>query len=188
MGLSGQKTSRRGPVWKGLVLLLCAAAVTLHAQDWAPSGPLLDIIRHLESADGLFTVGDNGRSLGPYQLSKAAWLDVNAWRKAHNLAVLDYTENVWSETVSRGYAADYLRILHARLAKNLDRSPSSAELYAAYNMGVACFARCQYSLPRVNSTTAAKCRQVEAFMRGEPTFVHRPEIAKDDSPVRKSEG
>ena len=154
-------------MWNGLALLLCAAGVTLQAQEWAPSGSLLDVIRHLESADGLFTVGDNGRSLGAYQLSRPAWLDVNAWRKAHNLAILDYTENVWSETVSRGYAADYLKILHARLVKNLERSPSSAELYAAYNMGLTCFARCQFSLARVNSTTAAKCRQVEAFMRGE---------------------
>ncbi len=129
-----------------LAALLCTAATVLRAENWAPSSNLLDAVRHVESADGLLTVGDKGQSLGEYQISEAAWLDVNAWRKTHGLPRYDYVRAVWNPKISRSYAADYLRILRTQLQKSLGRAPSSAELYAAYNMGLASFIRRQHAL------------------------------------------
>lgn len=167
---SRRKNRCRKMAWTWRTLVLGVAVVALRAQEWSPSDRLLDIIRRIESADGLLIVGDQGRSLGAYQLSLDAWTDVNRWRKARGLPLLDYAESVWSESVSRAYAADYLRILRHRLEKGLNRPPTSAELYAAYNLGSAGFARCRFNLARVNSITAAKCRQIAAFMGEAPTM------------------
>ena len=147
---------------KALVLLISCLGVTAHAHDWAPSQALLDGVRHIESADGRYIVGDHGQSLGEYQLSEAAWLDVSSWRKSRGWAVHPYEDHVWNPKVSRAYAAGYLRILHARLESTLKRCPTSAEIYAAYNMGFASFARCQYRLAQANSTTAKKSLELQA--------------------------
>jgi hypothetical protein len=133
-----------------------------YAHDWVPSKALLDAVRRVESADGLLTVGDNGLSLGNYQLSESAWVDVNSWRKTRGKVTFNYEKKVWSEQVSRSYAADYLTILHTRLEKHLRRCPNSAELYAAYNMGLCCFARGHF---RVRSSHKATAEQERWFAR-----------------------
>jgi len=138
----------------------------LRAHEWTPSAALLDSVRHVESSDGRHTVGDGGQSLGDYQISEAAWLDVSLWRKARGLTVHDYDRHVWDAKVSRTYAAGYLKILHGQLEDRLNRCPTSGEMYAAYNMGFASFARCQYRLARANSTTAAKSRQIQLAAGG----------------------
>jgi hypothetical protein len=79
-----------------IILVLWLLAGGVQASDWRPSESLLDAVRHIESADGLLTVGDNGQSLGNYQLSKAAWDDVNAWRRARGVATFKYERDVWS--------------------------------------------------------------------------------------------
>jgi hypothetical protein len=147
---------------KTLFWCFALTLVRLHADPWTPPPALLDIIRHIESANGQLTVGDNGRSLGDYQLSEAAWLDVNAWRKVRGLAVYSYQQHVWNRGVSRAYAAQYLRILHSHLESRLKRPPSWGELYAAYNMGLTSFADCQYRVARSNPATARKCQIVQA--------------------------
>lgn len=129
------------------LLLLCVVAASLHAETWRPSEGFLNAVRRAESANGRFTVGDDGRSLGDYQLSEAAWCDVNAWRNARSLPTFDYDKHVWSEPVSRTYAADYFKILHGQLRRRLQRAPSAAELYAAYNLGMSSFIRRHFRLP-----------------------------------------
>jgi hypothetical protein len=149
-----------------LLLSLAFALGSARAEHWTPPEALLDAIRYVESSNGRMTYGDNGRSLGDYQISEAAWLDVNGWRKSRGLPIHSYYPHVWNPTVSRGYAADYLRILHARLESRLRRCPSWGEMYAAYNMGFAAFARCQFRLARVNPTTARKSLQIQAAAGG----------------------
>jgi hypothetical protein len=119
-------------------------AANLRAESWAPSQTLLSTVRRIESADGRFTVGDQGRSLGSYQISEAAWCDVSAWRRARGFPTFEYGTRVWSESVSRAYAADYLKILREQLKKRLQRPPSVTELYSAYNMGLSSFAKRNY--------------------------------------------
>ena len=78
-----------------------------------------------------------------------------ASRKARGLPAFDYDKHVWNESVSRTYAADYLKILREQLKKRLQRSPSAAELYAAYNMGMSSFASCADSYSQ--RLTELKC-------------------------------
>jgi hypothetical protein len=148
---------------KQLILLACMVAIPVQAAAWRPTDRMLHAVRTVESAQGLFTWGDNGNSLGDYQISEAAWMDVTSWRKGHDLPTYSYQVHVWNKEVSRSYAADYLGILHRALQKRLNRKPNAAELYAAYNMGLGSFAQCQYQLARVNPVTARKCQQVKAL-------------------------
>jgi hypothetical protein len=142
------------------------AAATVRADHWEPPEALMDAIRYIESSNGRMIVGDNGRSLGDYQISQAAWFDVNAWRKSRGLPIYSYYPHVWNPKINRMYAADYLKILHAQLERRLNRCPTWAELYASYNMGFAAFARCQFRLARANSITARKAYQIQAAAGG----------------------
>jgi len=146
------------------VLVIWLIATHLRAETWVPSEALLDAVRHIESADGRYTVGDQGRSLGDYQLSEAAWLDVNAWRKSHGTATYDYANGVWAKPISRAYAADYLKILRGQLRKRLNRCPSAAELYTAYNMGMTSFARCQFRVSQRPDSSTSRNRQLLAVL------------------------
>ena len=148
-----------------LTWVLALSTFSLQAENWTPPGTLLDAVRRVESADGRRLVGDDGQSLGPYQFTEAAWLDVSAWRKARGLPVYGYAQNVWSPRVSRIYAAGYLKILHTRLERRLKRCPTWGEMYAAYNMGFVAFSKCQFRLANANAITAARSRQVQAAAR-----------------------
>lgn len=152
---------------KYLALLFCLLTSQLQAGTWRPTERLMHAVRFVESSHGQFTVGDHGESLGDYQISEAAWVDVTSWRKARGLPTYKYDRHVWDRKVSRAYAADYLTILHVELKKHLKRAPSAGELYAAYNMGLASFAQCRFQLAKVNRTTAKKCEQITEIMRAE---------------------
>jgi hypothetical protein len=131
-----------------------------HATEWRPSKEFLVAVRMLESSNGQFTHGDNGESLGDFQLSEGAWLDVNDWRKARGLKTYQYQNAVHNGFINRTYAGNYLTILQAELRKKLRRAPTHAEIYAAYNLGLKTFGECNFKLDRVNPTTRAKCREI----------------------------
>jgi hypothetical protein len=152
-----------------LILALGLITASAQAQEWAPSEQLLNLVRKIESADGVMLVGDHGNSRGAYQMGAGAWADVSMWRRARQLSTYEYQTAVWDETVSRVYAANYLTMLHERLAKSMQRAPSCGEVYAAYNMGFTAFARCQFSLAHVNAVTARNCRSIDVAMgKAEP--------------------
>jgi hypothetical protein len=151
---------------KHLIWFMCLVAGNASAATWQPPDELMHALSFVESSHGVFRVGDKGQSLGDYQLSEAAWLDVSSWRKSHGKPTYEYERHVWSRSVSRQYAADYLTILYSRLEKRLHRSPTPGELYAAYNMGMTSFAQCRYQLAKVNPTTAKKCQQIDALVSG----------------------
>src|SRR5436190_22829384 len=149
--------------WFALLLLLTQAGF---ASSWQPSERFLSAVRYVESYNGQFIYGDGGQSLGEFQLSDAAWADVNAWRKARNLPVYAYNRHVFNQKINRLYASNYFSILHSDLGKKLNRAPSSGELYAAYNIGMGQFAQCNYKLRRVNPVTLKKCQQIEEIVDG----------------------
>ncbi len=134
------------------------------AVEWRPSPALLQAVQQIESSGGLKTYGDQGRSLGAFQMSEPAWIDVSAYRKARSLKVYDYREFVMHPYINRAYASDYLKMIHEELSRKLRRAPSAGELYAAYNMGLANFAECDYRLANVNPVTAEKCRQIHLMI------------------------
>jgi hypothetical protein len=150
---------------KYLLLFSLIALDDLSAATWRPTERLLYAVRSVESSHGVFVRGDQGQSLGEYQMSEAAWLDVSSWRTARGLRSYDYDQCVFNKKISRQYAADYLTIIYSELQKKLNRTPCSGEIYAAYNMGLGSFAECKYQLARVNPTTAKKCRQIKQIMQ-----------------------
>lgn len=152
-----------------LVLLISVVSCGVAAQatqvkEWRPSDDFLRAVRSVESSNGRYQIGDNGQSLGDFQLSEAAWLDVNEWRKARRLKIYDYQDSVFNGYISRVYASNYLSILHNELTRKLKRAPNHAELYAAYNMGLGTFAECNYRMSRVNAVTRAKARQIGVIL------------------------
>ena len=68
---------------KWLMPFICSWVVV--ATEWKPTDSFLRAVSFIESSNGRFTIGDNGNSLGEFQLSEAAWLDVSEWRKARRL-------------------------------------------------------------------------------------------------------
>ena len=147
-----------------LLISVLACSVVAEATEWRPSEDFLRAVKFFESTNGLFKVGDNGQSLGDFQLSEAAWLDVSEWRKARRLKTYEYDKAVFHSFINRVYASNYLTILHAELSRRLGRAPDHGELYAAYNMGIAMFADCKFSLSRVNAVTRAKAEQISAML------------------------
>jgi hypothetical protein len=149
---------------KHLWLVACLIAGNVSAAGWYPNDELLHAVRVVESSEGQYTWGDEGRSLGDFQVSEGAWYDVNSWRKARGLPTYEYEQHVWNKKVNRIYAAEYMGILARELQRRLNRPPTATEVYAAYNMGLASFAQCKYKLAKVNPTTARKCEQIRALL------------------------
>ncbi len=147
-------------------IILWAAWLTMGAEasEWKPSQALLRAVRQVESNNGQQLYGDGGRSLGLYQLSEPAWIDINAWRKARGLKVYSYQRHVMNHFINQAYASNYLTMLQGELKRKLRRNPTAGELYAAYNMGLTNFAECRYQLSRVNPVTARKCREIHALI------------------------
>jgi len=143
---------------------LVGGVLESRATEWRPSESLLRAVRQVESSNGRELYGDQGRSLGPFQLSEAAWLDVSAWRKDHGQKVYSYRQYVMHAYINRAYAADYLAMIHTELHRKLRREPTVGEIYAAYNMGLGSFAGCKYRIARVNPVTARKCQQIHALI------------------------
>ncbi|MEO7298071.1 MAG: transglycosylase SLT domain-containing protein [Verrucomicrobiota bacterium] len=148
-----------------LALLVCLGSFSLEAAPWRPDARLLNAVCQVESNSGKYTYGDNGRSLGHFQLQQGAWSDVTEWRKKRNLLTYDYRGNVFNPQISRSYAANYLTILHDGLLQEYRREPSAGELYAAYNLGMTSFRKCNFKLAQVNSTTEARCKLVNALVQ-----------------------
>ena len=108
---------------RGLWLIsIVSYAVAVSATEWQPSAEFLKAVRSIESSNGQFKVGDNGQSLGDFQLSEAAWLDVNEWRRLRSLKIYRYDEAVFNGYINRAYASNYLTILHGELSRNSDAS------------------------------------------------------------------
>jgi hypothetical protein len=146
------------------IFLLFCLTQTMFGSPWRPSEDFLAAVCFVESSNGRFLHGDGGQSLGDFQISEAAWIDVSAWRKARKLPSYSYEHHVFNRRINRTYAADYLTILHGELTRNLKRAPTSGELYAAYNIGLSEFARCKFRLNRVNRVTRQKCQQIALIM------------------------
>ena len=150
---------------KKLVIILAGLVATAaNAMEWKPSQAFLKAVRQIESSGGQFLYGDEGRSLGAFQLSEAAWADVNEWRKARKLKTYAYHEHVLHTYINKVYASNYLSLIHSELSKKLKRKPTSSEVYAAYNMGLSNFAQCGYRMAEVNPVTAKKARQILAMV------------------------
>ena len=149
----------------GLIIsVVWVLASSAFATTWKPDEKLMKAIRHVESTSGANLIGDAGHSLGDFQMSLAAWEDVNEWRKERRLKIYPYRKFAFHAYINRVYASNYLTIIHAHLKKQLRRSPTIEEIYASYNMGLTSFAKCDYDLSKVNKTTAAKAATIRQMV------------------------
>lgn len=146
------------------IFLSAGFSMSLAATTWNPDNRLLDAVCQIESSGGRYVYGDGGRSLGPFQIQKAAWSDVSMWRKKRSLPIYDYRQDVLNPQINRIYAANYITIIYERLQNQYKRDPRPSEIYAAYNMGLNSFRKCNYDLTRINPVTAGKCRRLEAWL------------------------
>jgi len=158
----------------GVWLLFLLVRGLVIAAPWEPSAEFLRAVRYIESSNGLNLYGDEGRSLGDFQISEAAWIDVSAWRKTRKLPAYSYGGHVFNRRINRLYAANYLSLLYTELSSRMSRLPSGAELYAAYNMGLTQFAQCRYELRQVNATTQRKCRLIAEILGGKNSTEQPP--------------
>lgn len=159
--------------WTGAILCLWTGNVFA---DWRPSTEFLRAVRQIESCDGRFIYGDDGRSLGDFQIREGAWADVNQWRKSRGLKTYDYQQHVFNRFINRTYAADYISLLYRQLERQFRREPTPAEIYAAYNMGMTNFGgKCRYDLRRVNAMTARKCNLIAQLLGDKPS---KPAVAQ----------
>jgi hypothetical protein len=147
-------------------VVVVALAGQAFAADWKPSDALMKAVRQVESNNGKILYGDSGKSLGAFQMSEAAWLDVSAWRRARGQKVYSYENHALHTYINQVYASDYLSMIHGELSRKLKRAPTAGEIYAAYNMGLGNFAGCGYRLAKVNPVTARKARQIHAILAG----------------------
>ncbi|MDB6054100.1 MAG: hypothetical protein JWN25_1623 [Verrucomicrobiales bacterium] len=148
-----------------LAFIIGSSANSSFAEGWTPSRTLLQAVRSVESSNGRFVYGDNGKSLGAFQISQAAWADVNEYRKGKRLKTYEYQQHVYNAYINQVYAADYLTLLHGHLTHELKKEPSPQQLYAAYNMGLSNFADCHYDLRRVNKITAERCQAIGLIVK-----------------------
>ena len=153
-----------------LLISVVSCSLTVDAREWRPSDDFLRAVKFVESSNGTFKIGDHGQSLGDFQLSEAAWLDVSEWRKARRLKVYEYEKAVFHSFINRVYASNYLTILYTELSRKLGRAPDHEELYAAYNMGLATFETCNFRMNRVNPVTRAKARQIGELLAAKDTL------------------
>lgn len=67
---------------------------------WPESYNIFIAIRQVESSGDDHAVGDGGRSLGPYQISRPYWQDANEHLERHGRRTYDYDTGVWCSLTS----------------------------------------------------------------------------------------
>jgi hypothetical protein len=135
-----------------LLMAICANAAVTES--------FLDRVAMIESSGDQFAIGDNGRSVGRYQIGLMAWCDVNEIRASKGLKTYPYSYAT-NATVSRIYARQYLHLLASKLRKHLGRAPTASETYSAYNMGFSAFKKRGLNLSKVPSTTKRNIAKLE---------------------------
>lgn len=113
----------------------------------------IDRLSWIESRSEDSAIGDGGKSRGRFQISEAAWADVNSLRRAQQLPEFDWLPFAHDEGTAREYALQFLGTLNRRLFTALGRSPTEFELIAAYQLGFDGFRRRGFNLARVPAST-----------------------------------
>lgn len=92
-------------------------------------------------------IGDNGKARGSWQMTEAAWMDVNALRRRQQLPEYPW-EVAHDDGMAREYALQYCGILNRQLRAALRRHPSEPEILSAWQLGYAGFKKRGFSVPK----------------------------------------
>jgi hypothetical protein len=127
-------------------------------QSW---NRFLDALATVESNNNPNAIGDNGKSLGAYQIQLAVWQDVNKSRGVG--AKLPF--GTGSHGIhARDFAFSHLTNLHARLVK-VGITPTCANMYAAWNLGFTGFKRRGFEISRCPATTQRAAVKINNLMK-----------------------
>lgn len=141
---------------KIFVLSLVLVAAPCMAQI---SEKFLDAVAIVES-NGKAVIGDNGRARGQYQMWRGAWLDA----QKVDQSIGDYETGSMDSVRSRKAAKAYLSKLYARLHRALGRTPTNAEVYAAWNIGFKGYQQRGFNLSKTPATTQKAIKRLEALL------------------------
>lgn len=133
------------------IVILAFMGVVSSCQG-AVDSRFLDAVKRVESGGNSRAVGDNGKSIGAYQIKSIAWREVNQVRVKNRLKTFPYSY-AKNESISRLYAAQFLLIQSNRLHKAYGRAPNQAELYSVYNCGFHSFKKRGLKISNAPSST-----------------------------------
>lgn len=126
---------------------------TKEASDWK----FLQAVALVESGVHYNTIGDGGKALGAWQMHVGAWVDGNAWLKAHGRKT--WNRSSWlNKKAQQDVAYGFLQITKERLEKaNVEVNPEN--VYLVWSMGFSAFAKVGYDplkCPREKLDAAAR--------------------------------
>ena len=138
------------------VLLICWTALSPLTSNAAPSKKLVsDKFLHavmLVESNGRAITGDNGNARGHFQFWRRTWDHVTSIRRKANLPTYGYSaaNNLLQ---SQAYARTYFEWLEKGLKRNGCTHPTHADLYAAFNLGLAGYKKRGFDLSRCPTVT-----------------------------------
>ena len=124
------------------------------------SASVLDAVAFVESGGKHSAVGDAGKARGAWQMHRAAWQDAAA-----RLRVAWPFTDAHDLHKARLIAAEHLRWLNAQFVQRTGRTPTPADSYALWNLGVAGYARRNWDLSRCPEITQRAVRKLNSFLR-----------------------
>jgi hypothetical protein len=131
--------------WARKIVIVALLCISAHSADF------LTTLAQVESGNRPAAIGQHGER-GAYQLTAAAWWDVTSERRRAGLRVYSFSA-AHDPRISRIYAVEYLRLLTTDFTASQGRNPTSAELYALWNLGYRGFRARGFSLKQTPAST-----------------------------------
>jgi len=115
-----------------IAAMACGQAPALPAAE--KDAYMLAAIAAVESGNDHKAVGDNGASLGAWQMQDAAWAEANAERR--RLGKVEHARSAWRDPlVQSDMAASFLRVIRRRFAAIGRPDPTPEQIAVVWNRG-----------------------------------------------------
>jgi hypothetical protein len=143
-------------------LMICVAALPASGGT-VVTDALVEAVAQIESNGGRYTVGDDGRAIGWWQMHEPAWQDTTAFRAAKGLDTWGY-EHAQDPKIARQYARDYLTMLESQIRAVTKQEPSAEIVYAAYNVGFGRLQSLGFDIAKTRPHTKAACARLRELI------------------------
>lgn len=131
-----------------IVTVLIMITTSIQAQARTDLNVLCQNISTIESGDDYGAVGDKGKSLGAWQMKKAAWDCANNWRVKNGSFAIARAD--WrSKTNQHLIAMAYLMYLRDRFNVAGFHDPSPRDYYIAWCWGITRYQKINFDISRV---------------------------------------
>ena len=128
------------------------ACRVVSAGEGARTSTLIERISYRESRNNDDAIGDHGDSLGRFQMSSAAWADVNSLRRSQRLPEFQHGF-AHDPGIGREYCVQFLHILNSHFHRTFGRDATETELLRMYRKG---FSGSKYGRHKVRSASLKK--------------------------------